>query len=251
MGEICPLPAQDMVYAGTNSPSFACSVVNLPRIAELPINEFDVFDKTSNSTLTVGIENIKLTDMAGCRPLTGREIERVLAAFSGKYALRDRAMFLLGVLSGFRIHEILSLKVADVVDADGKVVNYITVERRHMKGARSSRTCPLHPRAGKVIVQWIQAAGLQRDDALFASRQGGPITVCRAWGILKAAFRRAGLTGRLGTHTMRKTFAQRIHQALGGDLHKTSKALGHRNVATTIRYLECPEVEIRKAVLSL
>ena len=45
--------------------------------------------------------------MKGCRPLDEKEIETVSQGFSGEHAARDRALFLLGVKSGFRISELL------------------------------------------------------------------------------------------------------------------------------------------------
>jgi hypothetical protein len=42
------------------------------------------------------------------------EVALVQASFGGTYADRDKALFLLGVKSGFRISELLSLCVEDV-----------------------------------------------------------------------------------------------------------------------------------------
>ena len=55
--------------------------------------------------------------MRGCRPPTEPEVEAALACLEGENGARDRALFLLGVRSGFRISEILSLRVRDVVQA--------------------------------------------------------------------------------------------------------------------------------------
>src|SRR5687767_8066268 len=52
--------------------------------------------------------------MKGCRALTEAEVALVQRSFGGTYAARDKALFLLGVKSGFRISELLSLRVADV-----------------------------------------------------------------------------------------------------------------------------------------
>jgi integrase len=52
--------------------------------------------------------------MKGCRPLTDEEVVLVQQSFGGIYAARDKALFLLGVKSGFRISELLSLQVGDV-----------------------------------------------------------------------------------------------------------------------------------------
>ena len=52
--------------------------------------------------------------MKGCRPLEVAEVNRAYAAFSGRQAARDRCLFVLGVSSGFRVSEMLSLRIADV-----------------------------------------------------------------------------------------------------------------------------------------
>jgi integrase len=49
--------------------------------------------------------------MPGCRPLTDDEVDLVLQSFGGRYALRDRALFCLGIYTGFRITELLSLRL--------------------------------------------------------------------------------------------------------------------------------------------
>ncbi len=58
-------------------------------------------------------------------------------------------------------------------------------------------------------------------------------------------------TGNLGTHVMRKTFADRIYARLGRDLVKTQRALGHRCIESTAAYISFREEEIDEAILSL
>jgi integrase len=52
--------------------------------------------------------------MQGSRPLTDEEVGLVAKSFSGVYAQRNKALFILGVRTGFRIGELLSLRVSDV-----------------------------------------------------------------------------------------------------------------------------------------
>ena len=72
-----------------------------------------------------------------------------------------------------------------------------------------------------------------------------------AWRILRRAFEQAGLTGNLGTHSMRKTFADRIYDRLDGDLVNTAQALAHRWIGSTASYLTFRESEIDEAILSI
>jgi integrase len=84
--------------------------------------------------------------MKGCRALSDEEIQRVLGSFRGRNAIRNRCLVLLGIKSGFRISELLSLKVCAVWQM-GQVVERVTVDRAHMKKKREGRTVLLHPDA--------------------------------------------------------------------------------------------------------
>ena len=50
---------------------------------------------------------------------------------------------------------------------------------------------------------------------------------------------------------MRKSFANRIYEKLNHDLVKTKKALGHKNINSTVSYLSFREEEIDEAILAL
>jgi hypothetical protein len=77
--------------------------------------------------------------------------------------------------------------------------------------------------------------------------------------ILQEVYATNGLTGKVATHSMRKTFANNIYRHLSqrraaGDaidpLRLTSKALGRRNINSTDQYLSFPEADIDQAILA-
>ena len=193
--------------------------------------------------------------MKGCRPLTEAEVDLVQRSFGGAYADRDKALFLLGVKSGFRISELLSLRVGDV-SPHGRIVERVTVARRHMKNKTEGRTVLLHPEAKAALATWLlslrRLPGVTAQTYLFRSRKGRnrPISPVQAWRILREAVRTNELTGKLGTHTMRKTFANKVYQKLGHDLVKTQRALGHKNVNSTVSYLSFAQDDIDAAILA-
>lgn len=193
------------------------------------------------------------TPMSGARPLTADEVADVRNSFGGTYAVRDRALFLLGVMAGFRVSEMLSLRLRDVL-RHGKITDRITVERRYMKGKKQSRTVPLHDIAKEALQEWVDQLGKTSPQSfVFRSRKGPnkPISRVQAHRILSAIFESLELPGKLGTHAMRKTFANNVHQKLGRDIFKTQKALGHRNISTTVKYLAFTENEIDDAIRNL
>lgn len=52
--------------------------------------------------------------MKGTRPLDNDEIRRVSSCFTGTFTTRNRGLFMLGVSTGGRISELLSLRIGDV-----------------------------------------------------------------------------------------------------------------------------------------
>jgi integrase len=194
--------------------------------------------------------------MKGCRALTDDEVALVSQSFSGTYAARDKALFVLGVKSGFRISELLSLTVGDVWQ-HGQFVDRVAVRPRHMKGKIQGRSVILHPEAKGALAAWLMA--MQRkgevtpDTWLFPSRKGQnhPLRRGQAWHILRQAYEANELTGMIGCHGMRKTFGQKVYEKTGRDLRATQHAMGHKSPASTAAYLAVDEQAIDAVILSL
>jgi integrase len=203
--------------------------------------------------------------MKGCRPLTDEEVKTISQSFGGTFGKRNKALFVVGHRTGFRISELLSLTVGDVM-AHGKILDQISVLRRHMKGGKagktSGRTVPLHPEARAALSVWLEfltkiKRTLDPQTPVFCSRVKDPSTGLKraisreqAWRILKEAFNANELQGKLGTHAMRKTFANRMYDKLNHDLVKCQRAMGHANVNSTVAYLSFREEDISDAMLA-
>ena len=180
--------------------------------------------------------------MAGCRPLSEVEVFQVLGALKNE---RDKLLFILGIRTGFRISELLALRVSDVY-RDGAALPKVKVLKRYIKEKKGSREIPLHPQAQAMINLYVKTL---RGPDLFPSRMGGTITRYTAHTMLKDGFKRAGLKGALATHSMRKSFAKKIYAALGHDLVSLRDALGHSNVSTTMDYVTPNQSAIDRAVM--
>lgn len=187
--------------------------------------------------------------MAGCRSLSDVEVTQILTQLTTK---RDRCLFVLGIKTGIRISSLLSLKVSDVYQG-GAVLSRVKVQRRNTKGKLSSIEMVIHPQAKSYIVDLAQY--MRPDEYLFQSRNGKNKALSRhgALKVLKNTFDSIGLIGsqgQLGTHCMRKSFAEKVHKALGSDIYKTQRALGHKSVLSTAAYLHVDQAEIDEAVLA-
>ena len=80
--------------------------------------------------------------MKGTRPLDNDEIRHVSAAFTGTFHVRNRGLFLLGVSTGGRISEFLSLHIGDIYQ-NNKPVTDLLFEKSIVKDGEVSRTVPI------------------------------------------------------------------------------------------------------------
>lgn len=184
----------------------------------------------------------------GCSPLTELEIAQLARFFRSRHGGRDLAFFMVGVTTGFRVSELLSLTVGDVANGEpDRLRKWVQVPRQHMKGQREGRRMPLHPQARSALAAWV--AELRRrghgtaETPLFVSRKRRPdgalrpISTAQAGRIMQEGCRAIGHEGPGGTHSMRKTIAVKTYRATGGDYRKVQQVLGHQSVSSTEHYL--------------
>jgi len=152
-----------------------------------------------------------------------------LIRLARKLPPRDRLLITLQLFTGFRIHEVLSITIAQIW-RDGRVPPALGVRPGCLKGnSGSTRYVPIVPELRRAAEDYLKErlpGGLHGFDAtkhpqvarepLFVSRQQDVMTkaarsVCRCQGyrIIKDAFAKARIydDGRLGTHSLRKSFA--------------------------------------------
>jgi len=117
-------------------------------------------------------------------------------------------------------------------------VSDLLYDKSVVKGGEVSRAIPVNVdgrQAIEALIHWHRDHYGSVDDTrpLFTSRQGcGAIDRRTAAGVLKKVFESAGLNGKLATHSLRKSFAQRLYDQTG-DIFAVQEMLGHKNVATT------------------
>jgi len=185
--------------------------------------------------------------MIGCRPLLDGEIDAIVAKLD---STRDKCLFILGIRTGYRISELLSIKASDVYQYNG-VVDRLNIRRANTKGKVAGQSVALHVQAKELIAALIAEDGLLPGDFLFKSRRSSrPIDAVRAYRILRQAADACNLTGKIATHSMRKTFAKRIYKKLDRDLIKMRQAMRHKDINSTIAYLSFDQSEIDAAILT-
>ncbi len=202
--------------------------------------------------------------MRGCRPLTTEETQRVVRAFAGRTARRDRSMFVLQLTTGVRISELLSLNRGDVLTADGSLVDQVLIRRRNTKGAEAGLRKSLLPIAGEALSRWLEEqknppwGQVIASVPLFTTFTGRRLSRQHAYNIYRRAYRQAGLTlNALGTHTPRKTYGNRLYEAYLERMQRgenidpfraTSRMLAHKSIDSTEAYLAFREEQAQQSL---
>jgi integrase/recombinase XerD len=166
--------------------------------------------------------------------LSVAEVESLLAApgLDDPLAWRDRALLELGYGAGMRVSELCGVGVTDLLLTEGLI-------RVFGKGGKE-RLVPIGRNTiGAVSIYLHQLRptldrGYARGRALLNAR-GEPLSRVGAWGIVKRAAARAGITKRVTPHTLRHSFATHLLEG-GADLRAVQEMLGHADLSTTQIY---------------
>lgn len=148
----------------------------------------------------------------------------------------------------------LALTIGDVWQ-NHKPVKDLLFGKGIVKGKEASRMVPVNA-DGRAAIGALIAWHYQIYDELlpkrplFCSRKGGgmvAMTRGQAHKILSKAFVDAGLNGKLATHSLRKSFAQRVYDGTG-DIYIVQELLGHKSIETTKKYLGVSYAKMQEAV---
>lgn len=161
--------------------------------------------------------------------------------------LRDYCLFVLGINSGLRISDLLTLQISDVCDEKRKIKDRISIRE---KKTNKLKDFPLGETSRKALKEYLDRID-NPGQALFASRKGSkPITRQQAYRILNDAARAIGIKEKIGTHSLRKTFGYHAFQA-GVDITRIQKLLNHSSPSVTLAYIGITQDELDDVYLNL
>ena len=200
--------------------------------------------------------------MGKCRPISEEQQAAVEAELlRSNCPERNRALFVLGIETGLRVSELLSVTVGDAVDVAGRVRDVLIIKKENCKGKQLSRRIALSPVARDALFRAVNEAYTLgksgRERHLFSpAYRLGPISRFQAYDLISDAIKAAGITHTRGTHTMRKTRALRVglfaHRMVAEGktnilpICAVRDALGHGDVKTTQLYLESGNEEVNE-----
>lgn len=172
------------------------------------------------------------------------EYEAICQYFLSKGKYRDYMMFTLGVATGLRSSDILSLRIYNVLDEKGQFRERITtIEQKTSK----QQDCLITEVMRIAITRYLNSIDWQYnyDDYLIRSNKTkSKLDKNQAYRIITKAGQDVGIPRLLGTHVMRKTFSTIVFCMMSKDdtidanvLSTIQGLLNHSDVRCTMRYL--------------
>jgi integrase/recombinase XerD len=155
------------------------------------------------------------------------------SAADGPLQLRDRALLELLYGTGARISEAVGLDVDDVGAPTLRLAGKGGKHRIVPVGSYAAQALDAYLVRGRPALAAATRRG-RASPAVFLNARGGRLSRQGAWGVLKAAADRAGLTG-VSPHTLRHSFATHLLDG-GADVRVVQELLGHASVTTTQVY---------------
>ena len=179
--------------------------------------------------------------------LTDAEVKRVLAVIAQRrHAGRDRLIFLFTLLAGMRACEVAGLFIEDVMQADGTTKTEIVLKASQTKGS-NPRTVYVSKRLQKEIAIYAVTRCQGAVGSLFCSQKTGcSFTAHGIVLLLNGIYAGANVFG-ASSHSGRRTFLTRLAER-GISPFVMKELAGHKNIATTQRYVDVGEHQLRAAL---
>jgi integrase len=158
-----------------------------------------------------------------------------------KQSQRDLLLFILGINTGIRVSDLLALKVSDVWDGT-TCKEFLYLPDPKNDGEKSFY---LNNSVRRELKQYLDNQDLQQDDYLFKSKKNNqPITRQQAYRIINHAAKEVGIPGKIGTHTLRKTFGYHAYRK-GIAISIIKSIYNHTTPTETLRYLGIQKEETK------
>lgn len=187
--------------------------------------------------------------MKQAKLLNAQEFKRLAAVIDSKrHAVRNHTVVALSFYAGLRACEIAGLRVGDVYEANGTVRDSFYLRAEQTKGGEGST----------VLVNKKLAAALKRyaerypkhcakpDAPLIFSGKGGGFSAQTIVNLFAVLYEAAGITG-ASSHSGRRQFVTSMAEK-GINPRVIQILCRHKNLNTTMIYIDTNEGKLRKAI---
>jgi integrase/recombinase XerD len=214
--------------------------------------------KQRKHTLEHTNTTFKEKTMAQARVLTERELRKVLNYCNTQpHAARNRAMLLCTHQAGMRVGEVAALRICDVLAADGAILEEISLSASQTKG-NNSRTVLVPKKLRDELEDYLQQRFGLKDllavtytdtqRALFPTQKNPKRgftanTLCQ---LFHKIYKQSHMTGAT-SHSGRRTFITKLADK-GVGVRVLMAICGHKQLQTTLRYIELNPTVMKAAV---
>jgi site-specific recombinase XerD len=165
------------------------------------------------------------------------EKEEITRLFNTIGNLKHKCLLMLLYGSGLRVGEVVRLKAQDLNFEEG------TLFVAQSKGNKDRHTL-LSAKTAEYLRRYVEE--YQPRVWLFESPSGEHYSERSVQQVFADAMKAAGIEKRLGTHSLRHSYATHLLQSTG-NLELVRKTLGHNSLETTQVYLHVAKSDLRKA----
>ena len=194
--------------------------------------------------------------MKQAKTFEARELKVAFASVgTRRHGVRDRAIMALSFYAGLRAHEIASLTVGNVLGADGRVASEMLLLPSQTKG-KQARKVFVSDRLRRELELYCKAQGSKwnleqgTEEAtprpLFVTQKGNAFTANAICHLFRAIYAEAGIAG-ASSHSGRRTFITNL-ATKGVGVRVLAALAGHASIATTQRYIDVNDTQMRMAV---
>jgi integrase/recombinase XerD len=196
--------------------------------------------------------------MSQAKVLTEKEVRKVLLHIaSRKHSARNRAMFVVLNATGMRVGELAALRLCDVLNPTGEIVEEIRLAADQTKGSRG-RVVVLNQKAQEEIKNYLMTRFKLKDllavtmtdtsRALFTTQKNpnrgfSASTLAQHFHYM---YKGAGIMG-ASSHSSRRSFITKLSE-MGVSVRVLMDLAGHRSLAITQKYIESNPKLMRSAV---
>lgn len=191
------------------------------------------------------------------------DIERIsdYLITNGRY--RDNMLFIVGINFGLRVSDLLTLRFSNLIDEAFTFKTTFPILEKKTRNTRKvarNRYITINEAVMDAVTLYLQHNPRRLDDYMFRSESNNgsasnePMHRSSVDRMLKGVASELGISTKVSTHTLRKTFGYHQMMMSGNDPRKLlllQKIFGHSTSAQTLDYIGITNEEIEDAYLRL
>lgn len=193
------------------------------------------------------IITFEVIEMKQAKVLTEKEFKKVIDMCSlYKHAERNKAILELMYFSGMRVSEISKLRVNDVLNGDGEIVDVIYLQAEQTKGNEGRRVF-VGKRAKAALKRYLQSdINVIQRTFLFNTQKSKHFNTNALTQLLKRLYENAHIKG-ASSHSTRRTFITNLANK-GVNVRVIAELASHKSIQTTQRYIDTNDTMLSNAV---